>query len=407
MQRIETEEIAAPIWASRIRYRVAQALARSDPVRAGDVAEAIESASDRIRALVDVAGALPTEKRALKLAFLARAARHVKDANSQYLAAEVAEQLYELGEHEQAKHLFAESVRLKPDIPARRVLFTSRLTHFDLPAALAIAREFSAANRNSGTWVYWNIALRLAADAPAEAERVLRLLPQEPGRPWLHPAIAWKMATTDPARARRLVDEAQRYYDHPQMYLWLALGLKAREPVAAGEAFQTALGGIDRLMKEGPEYASMRGERGVLLPLIEQIDPDLVPEVFWRAVATRPPIGNPRTLYEHTSIYLVILLGWYNHEVAAALFEPIRTLMEQTDDRELVEWGNQFLGWSIFDPRAAVARLEQVPVTTELQPGNFARERVAEILGLSYEDRWRKVWSDYSEMRGLFDRDLR
>ena len=173
------------------------------------------------------------------------------------------------------------------------------------------------------------------------------------------------MAATDPARARRLVDEAQRYYDSPQTYLFLALGLKPRNPAAADEAFRKAMEGIDRLMKEGVEYSAMRGNRGVLLPLVEQIDPVLVPEVFWRAVATRPPIGNPRTLFYESPIELAILLGWYNREVAAAIFEPVRSQIEQTEDRELAHWGNQFLSWSIFDPRAAVARLEQVPVAAE------------------------------------------
>jgi len=89
------------------------------------------------------------------------------------------------------------------------------------------------------------------------------------------------------------------------------------------------------------------------------------------------------------------------------LFEPVRALMEQTDDQELARWQFEFLGWSIFDPRAAVARLEQAPVTSKLEPStNLARERVAEMLGLPYEDRWRRVWSVYTEMRDLFERDL-
>jgi hypothetical protein len=70
-------------------------------------------------------------------------------------------------------------------------------------------------------------------------------------------------------------------------------------------------------------------------------------------------------------------------------------------------WQFEFLGWSIFDPRAAAARLEQSPVTSKLEPSlNLARERVAEMLGLSYEDRWRRVWSVYTEMRALLERDF-
>ena len=110
------------------------------------------------------------------------------------------------------------------------------------------------------------MAIGLAADNPAEAERVLRLVPQEEGRSWLHPAIAWKMAMSDPARARRLVDESQRYYDSPQSYLYLACGLKGHDPAAADEAFWKGIQGIDRLLEEGAEYLAMqiRGGTGAL-----------------------------------------------------------------------------------------------------------------------------------------------
>jgi len=407
LRKLEEEDILSPMLIPSIKSVAARALARSDLSRAQEVAEAIESPRVRSATLVAVADALPAEERDRKLALLARAALHVKEANSQYQGAEVAERWYELGEKDKAKALFAASVRLGKDVPLLRGRFAARLAHVDLPAALAIAKEISLAQRNSATTVYWNIALRLARDNPAEAERVLRMVPQTPGRLWLLPSIASEMAATDPARARRLVDEAQRYYDNPQSYLFLALGLKRRDPAAADEAFWKAIGGIDRLMKEGVEYSAMHGGRGVLLPLVEQIDPALVPELFWRTVATRPPIGNPRTLFHESPIQLSILLGWYNREVAAALFEPVRTQIEQTDDQELAEGGNMFLDWSVFDPRAAVARLEQVPIAADLESANFARERVGEMLGLSYEDRWRRVWSNSTEMSFLLDRDIR
>jgi hypothetical protein len=109
-----------------------------------------------------------------------------------------------------------------------------------------------------------------------------------------------------------------------------------------------------------------------------------------------------------------MLLGWYDREVAAALFEPIRTLMEKTDDQELAEMANPFLysptpflGWSIIDPRAAVARLEPLPFTVRPQNGAYvARERVAELLGLSFEDRWQRIWSKNTEMISLLERDI-
>jgi len=224
------------------------------------------------------------------------------------------------------------------------------------------------------------------------------------------------MAQTDPARARRLVDESQRDRDEPQDYLSLALGSKMRDPAAADEAFWKAMEGIDRLMKEGAEYSAMQGIRGVWLPLVEQIDPALVPELFWRAIAARPPIGNPRSLFDESPSQLVMLLGWYDREVAAAVFEPVRAQIEQTDDQDLAGlanplqgWPTPFLGWSIIDPRAAVARLEQVPATAGISTSAFVNSRVqvAQILGLSYEYRWRRIWTDHTDMRFLFERDIR
>ncbi len=96
-------------------------------------------------------------------------------------------------------------------------------------------------------------------------------------------------------------EQSRAYQDDPTLYLFLALGMKSRDARGAEEAAQVAIRGIDRLMREGPEYSAFGGTRGVILPFYEEIDPALVPEVFWRAVATRPPIGNPRLLREYLS----------------------------------------------------------------------------------------------------------
>ncbi len=116
-------------------------------------------------------------------------------------------------------------------------------------------------------------------------------------------------------------------------------------------------------------------------------------------------VGDPRALLFESVSRLVVLVGWYDREVAAALFEPVRKQIEQTDERSLANNALPFTSWSIFDPRAAAAKLEQVSVAAELEGANASRERVAEILGLSYEDRFRLIWSGFTEMTGLFERD--
>ena len=98
-----------------------------------------------------------------------------------------------------------------------------------------------------------------------------------------------------------------------------------------------------------------------------------------------------------------MLLSWYDRDVAAALFEPVRAEMEQSDDLTQVNSEIALQAWSIFDPRAAVARLEQVPVNPNLDLREDAfRERVLETLGLPHEARWRFIWLNFTEMADFF-----
>ena len=116
---------------------------------------------------------------------------------------EVAERWFELGEVEKAKALFAETRQIAGQVTDktefRRGLFAARLARVDLPAALAIVKEFDG-TRNQGR-ILGGISLRLIDKNPAEAERIwiqtegkpLRFVPQDP-------TLCWKMAAVDPAQ---------------------------------------------------------------------------------------------------------------------------------------------------------------------------------------------------------------
>ncbi len=103
-------------------------------------------------------------------------------------------------------------------------------------------------------------------------------------------------------------------------------------------------------MKEDVEYLRTHRFGEVLLPLVEQIDATLLPEVFWRAIAMRPPIGDPRCVVDLSPGYLAELVSWYDREAAAAVFEPLRTMMEAADDSELAGLSRAFESWSFLDP---------------------------------------------------------
>ena len=134
-----------------------------------------------------------------------------------------------------------------------------------------------------------------------------------------------------------------------------------------------------------------------------------MPELFWRAVASRPPIGDPRVVREWLPAYLVRCLAWYDRDVAQALFERVRADLDHTNDQVLAAGRMQdFLDWALLDPRAATARLEKVPVTPQLElNADLSRTYVAEILGLPYEQRLRKVLSGVTYLSELYERDIR
>ena len=129
-----------------------------------------------------------------------------------------------------------------------------------------------------------------------------------------------------------------------------------------------------------------------LLPVVEQIDPALVPEIFWHHVASRLPYGDPRGNDDAVTAYLTEELAWYDREVAAALFAPTLARIGQTDVNVLATWRFQFLAWSAIDPRAAVARLEQTPISLDSNPvrtNNFARFAVGASLGRTRQEQLR------------------
>lgn len=406
LEKLESAKFGQGVFRARLQQEVVVALADRDPEEAAAVAESIADPADRAGALIGLIDALPAAPRERKLTLLDRAALHARAASStderlRWMGA-MAERWYELGEVDKAKAFFAEGLRAANQFTDktsfRRGIFAAQLAKVDLPAALAIARDFKG--DREGARILANMAYRLIEQSPAEAERIWKESLERGGRiRGTDDTLAWKLATVDPTRARRVIEGFPAIDQLPELFVFLALGARERDEASARQAFDEALRRIDRLMEERPER--FRSIAGSLLPFVERIDPSRVPEVFWRAVASRPPFGNPRTINAYSPSYLIHHLAWYDREVAAALFEPSQARMEHTEDRELATWSNEFLAWSLFDPRAAVARLEQVSLSSD--PGseaNSARTFVASFLELPYEARWRKIWSYWEIILG-------
>ena len=121
----------------------------------------------------------------------------------------------------------------------------------------------------------------------------------------------------------------------------MAAGLAEKDKAGASEALDRAIREIDRLRESGPGPETVYIINGIrlmpptnpaaqILPIVERIAPERLAEVFWRAVALHPRIETDREDQLQTS-YIgneCMLLGRYDREVAAALFEPLDSYLQ-------------------------------------------------------------------------------
>jgi Carboxypeptidase regulatory-like domain len=382
-------------WRFLLLGEIVEALAETDQEEAASVAESIPDPATKSAALVALSDRVPESQRERKLALLDRAleqARISADGNDRLAQmGAIALRLCELGQIDKSKAIFADGLKIATGLTDKtdfkRGIFAARLARVDLPAAEAIAREFKG-NSSEGR-ILGNMAFVLAGTSPADAERLWLQTIGKRRLGMMDPVICWKLAGVEPARALRGLDALRKMNGRPLYHFYLALGARNRDESISRQAFATALQGLDRMIEEEPErYVN---EALSLLTVVEGTDPALVPEVLWRHVASRHPYGNPRTARADVSPHQIIEVAYYDRQVAAALLEPVLARMQQTNPNELARWGYEFLAWSLIDPRAAVARLESIPVTqdTDFYKGSYAHVLVGGSLARTREQRWR------------------
>ncbi len=333
---------------------------------------------------------MPADRRELKLVLLERALLRARAANDvgerlQNMTG-VANGWYELGELEKARKLLAEALPVanhslaKGDI--HRGYFAASLARFDLPSAMAIAKEFSAERSVGFLGV---MAIQLAATNPTEAERLWNGVTD----PFLSEnlEVCWRLASSDPVRARRIAARAAGRGD-ASYYIVLAHGLAPRDKAAAREALQQGLDQVDQLMDD-PQINLRRGTFLYLaLQAVDQIDPALAADIFWRYLAMRPSSISPRIARGPSTGGLIRSVAMYDREVARILFEPIRVRMARAEVRVLAEMQREFEAWTVLDPAGAIAAVERLPINPDrVDQTNSNRFYVA--LALTYRERWR------------------
>ena len=290
------------------------ALAERDFEDAAAVAESIADPVARSRALIQLVDLLPASQRDRKLPMLDCAlqqARIATIASDRLLQmGEVADRWYDLGEIERAKVLFAEGLKIADQFTDKTdsalAAFAVRLARVDLPAALAIAKDFKGHRQESSLLA--DIACRLAAENPAEAERIWSLTRSMPAWGMLTHRSAASWPRSRPSERVVLLKECHGFHQRPELFMFLALGAKTRNESAARQAFDIGVQGIDRILRERPERYLIIG--GSVLPTVEQIDPCWSPKCCGGASRrVRPLMTRKRIKAQFRAVSLRSLPG--------------------------------------------------------------------------------------------------
>jgi hypothetical protein len=409
LEVLEEAKVADREKLAYLKARTARRLLRDSPDEALAIIEAAGDPwlrADGYRRASDV---LPDAERAKKRERLSQAliqVRGIKDPEYRLIfLGQIAGRLLAVGETRRASELFREGEAMARELPVAaaggyaRGAFAEELVEFDRPAALALIKDLS--EEGSFDRHHGNIAQRLAARDPAEAERIWETLKGWPMRDGIGQRVCYRMAPTDRERAQRIAGKLTIPYTRAYALGMMALALSEKDKEAAVSLLDEALASlVARAGSEKENYAnsqSAAATTALLLPVAERIDPGRVSETHWRALALR----GPRCDDEHEEVgrlgseaVTAMMVARYDRSVAQVLLGPILDRLAR-----LIAGGVSYLPDPLFeapaviDPRRAVALVESLPAATDPSHGDRGRRRliVAEMLALHGADRWRTV----------------
>ena len=239
-----------------------------------------------------------------------------------------------------------------------------------------------------------SIALRLADRNPAEAERVWNLTKGKGRRIFMDPILAWKLATVDPAAARRVMRGFRSPHRARFFFLFVALG--ARSATKRPRSMRSRLVSRESTGCCRRLPSVIRFSAGTFMPIVGRIDPALVPEVFWLDVSSRLAASNPRMRTAGATAPLIERLAWYDREVAAALFEPARARIDRpmVTRRPILPWHPGGVCLRQLCRRRPLENRPSIPGQGDDR--SCARLVVAESLAQDHEQRWRRIWRDWT-----------
>ena len=303
LEKLETIKFSDPEYLNMARVQLVEGLATDSLDEALAQAELCTSADSRAICYLGICDVRPDLDKGRIRELIDQAllnARAVKSpAERLMMYGHIADKLIDLGEKERARKLLAEAEELgRPTVKGNFGGFNlgyvaEALARLDLPAALKmlddLAEQVRKNDKRDRTYVfvrfYGNIAHKLAADAPADAERMLeKIRVLEPANVGHYAvAVCSKMARTNPARARRIAEtmfDAESSVLKPYALGLIAQKLAATDKAGALELLETALRELEARAVRG-ETSTLHGNAkiaGALLPIVEEVVPERLPE---------------------------------------------------------------------------------------------------------------------------------
>jgi hypothetical protein len=368
------EENALPAdYHEMLLSQVAMKRAAQDPEEAEELIGRMKQGAQKSMAYGMLVDALPEKARARKLAILAEALVGARTEKSPEFRAvslgQVGKRLFALGEKDRAAALLREGEKIANGLSTSafagfaRASFATDLAIIDLPAALALMKDLKDSDefaRHHG-----NTAHRIAGTQVADAVRVLDMIPpprenQFNQRDHYAIRVCYRMASADLKAALQLSNSIGDALSRAHALGVIAQAVSRNDPKQAAELIRRAFALLeeDAARPDPPQLTSplIQGSAAAALVLIaEQVDPSLVRECLWRAVALqRPPTDDPQKiwLYATGNNALAMVAARYDGKLAGSLL-PAAAAEWVARESQLAKF--------LADPQRAIAAAEKAP----------------------------------------------
>jgi hypothetical protein len=415
---LEKRPLQRPGLDTTIRVDVATELLAANPAQAESIVTAMETPEDRAFGYLQLAEALPVAERDRKRGLLERAtAQHRAAAgDGRRLLPQgrisrlgrIAQGWLNVGEIEKAGPLIREGLDLFAELPKaqrRSGYFLPIAARLETDRVLSLIGEVSNATlRRSG---YVAVAESLASERPDQAERVFQLI-DDSGRiahenkTQVAVRLCRLMSKTDPERARRIIGGLKNTQARACAWALLAHGLADGDKPAARLALAESIklidhaGTAEQATAEHPVPLMFvaANPAASILPIVENVAPERLEEVFWKAVALMPKddTARERGIADRRLAATAIFLARYDRQLADMFVNQATTNLSRS---QVSNHWSVVRVWASVDPRGAAATIEALPPggPSPMHATNVARAELATCLAEPIDERWKVIWN--------------